>query len=95
MFSSCWLLKVSLFLSFSPILKQPVDDLLKIDSDFVPSPQVPPFAATMIYVNSIQVMLMPVVLILLIHSYVRYVVVVDNFPLRNKFCKAHKILDVY
>ena len=33
----------------------------------------------MIYVNSIQVMLMPVVLILLIHSYVRYVVVVDNF----------------
>lgn len=33
----------------------------------------------MIYVNSIQVMLMPVVLILLIHSYVRYVVVVENF----------------
>lgn len=33
----------------------------------------------MIYVNSIQVMLFPVVLIMLIHSYVRYIVVVENF----------------
>ena len=52
----------------------------------------------MIYVNSIQVMLLPVVLILCIHNYVKYIVVMDNFqvnpidiklsPLEGKFRKV-------
>lgn len=41
----------------------------------------------MMYVNSIQVMLVPVVIILCIHNYIKFIVVVDNFqvnPINHK-----------